>query len=140
MEKTLKQLISEMDNIEGNNRVDEVVAGLGIVGMLDGFTKNPSVKGGRGGTNPTQIDSKKAELAAIEKRMNQHSQSQPSSTEEYVAWSKKGLDLIDKHLQVLQDIQFMIQKTLNNGKRVSAQTARQQGQFIQDLDRQINDQ
>ena len=143
MEKTLKELIAEMDRIEGNDRIDETIGTMLIMNKLFGvdfFQREPSgVRGGRGQVNPTAVDSKRAELQAIDKEIEQHSQAQPDiSSPEWLAWNQKSLEIFDKYLNTMQDIRSLVANRRNSARPVSAQTARQQGAFINDLERQIN--
>jgi hypothetical protein len=143
MEKTLKELIAEMDSIEGNNRIDEAIGTMLILNKLFGvnFSQGePSgVRGGRGQVNPTAVDSKRAELQAIDGEIEQHSRSQPDvNSNEWLAWNQKSLEILDKYLNTMQDIRSLVANRSNSTRPVSAADIRQQGDFINDLDQQIN--
>ena len=144
-EKSLKELIAEMDRIEGNDRVDEAIGTMLILNKLFGVNfsqRDPSgVRGGRGQVNPTAVDSKRAELQAIDREIEQHSQAQPDpSSPEWEAWLQKSLKISDRLINTLSDIRTLAANRRNSTRPVSAQTTRQQGDFINDLDQQINNQ
>ena len=137
---------------EENNNLDEVAAGPSPNGIfahvvkwigqaLGEFPSDAEIAQRRGDGQravPSRLDSLERAYDAFRRESEAHSRENPQSTEELIAHSQKTIELSKQSLEIIDQIRAEKDKILDRGSR--ERLARQQGNFLNDLERQINNQ
>ena len=150
MEKTLKQLIAEMDSIEGNSTVDEAVMGPSsitvdlLIMLADKINAGDRTRSSNQRGVPTKAQTIQRQIAQHEaeaKRImdNATAENVNQAWDEATKHHDKIVELekeaIDAGVEMLANV-----RTDRPGpdSSIDPQTASDQGAFINDLDKQIN--
>ena len=138
---------------EENDKIDEIVDGPSPNGLfahvvkwigqaLGEFPSDAEIAQRRGDGQravPSRLDSLERAYDAFRREADALQQENPQSFEEIMAHSQKVIDLSRKSIKIIKQIQAEQDRILGRD-RDQEDLARQQGQFIQDLERQINNQ
>ena len=138
---------------EEDDRLDEVAMGPSEHGIfahavkwigqaLGKFPSDAEIAQRRGDGQravPSKLDSLQRSFDAFRREAEAHSRENPQSTEELLAHSDKTIELSKKTMALINQIQAEKDRLLGVD-RDQENLARQQGQFLQDLERQINNQ
>ena len=138
---------------EETSQLDEVSAGPSPNGLfahavkwigqaLGEFPSDAEIAQRRGDGQravPSRLDSLQRSFEAFGREADAHARENPQTLDEILAHSDKTIELSQKSRELIKQIQAEKDKILGVD-RDQEDLARQQGQFIQDLERQINTQ